>query len=147
MNTLYHHHLNLETSLNNILETCRQGGDIGEVQRWAKSAKESFDWIDNFAVIKECEAPKPTPAPELYTVVTISSNANSFGLKGVLCLAPSGKGVEAGIQAYGSDPLPQIGDTLTLEQLRSRSGIALRELKTITPEQAAEVLAEVNAKR
>jgi hypothetical protein len=80
-------------------------------------------------------------------VVTISSNANSFGLKGVLCLAPSGKGVEAGIQAYGSDPLPQIGDTLTLEQLRSRSGIALRELKTITPEQAAEVLAEVNAKR
>lgn len=88
---------------------------------------------------------EPTPAPELYTVVAVSSNTNSFGLGGVVCLAPSGKGVEAGIQAYGSNPLPQSGDTFTLEQLRSRSGITLRELKTITPEEAAEVLAEVNA--
>jgi hypothetical protein len=50
----------LESNLNYILDHCLCGKDAGnfaermdEVQRHARLAKESFDWIDNHTVIKE----------------------------------------------------------------------------------------------
>jgi hypothetical protein len=57
------------------------------------------------------------PAPREFTVITVSSNANSFGYKGVLCLAADGIGVEVAFQAYGPDPLPKRGDVIAEDKL------------------------------
>ena len=49
---------------------------------------------------------------KIFTVVSVSSNANSFGYKGVLVLAEDGTGYELGFQAYGTEAVPDRGDTI-----------------------------------
>lgn len=66
-NTAQSHLSNLETQLNYILEHIRDSkspfsGDFverrEEIERHARAAKKSFDWLDNCAIIKdECEKP------------------------------------------------------------------------------------------
>lgn len=51
----------LESSLNRILEYCRDGYHPGEVRLHAQAAKEAFDWLDNFTVLR---ASQPEVAAE-----------------------------------------------------------------------------------
>lgn len=57
------HICNLETQLNLILEHVRDSKSPfsedfverrEEIEKHARSAKNSFDWLDNFATIKDC---------------------------------------------------------------------------------------------
>jgi len=61
-NTSQAHLSNLETQLNSILQhiehsKCPFSGDFverrEEIEKHAREAKKSFDWLDNFATIKD----------------------------------------------------------------------------------------------
>ena len=82
------------------------------------------------------------PPVKTYTVVAVSSNANSFGYKSVLCLADDGDGLEFLVQAYGTDNVPVRGDVVRKDESRWYSPCT-RTLEKITPEQAHKVLADV----
>lgn len=79
--------------------------------------------------------------PKTFTVITVSSNTNSFGYKSVLCLAETGEGFEGLVQAYGTNKVPVRGDAVTKEESRWYCGT--RALGSVTPKQARAILAEV----
>lgn len=80
-------------------------------------------------------------APKTFTVVAVSSNANSFGYKSVLCLADDGEGFQFLVQAYGTDKVPAQGDVVRKDE--SRWYGAPHPLKKITAEQAKKILADL----
>jgi hypothetical protein len=57
--------------------------------------------------------PPATPVkPEPWKVIAISANHGSFGHKGVVVARSNGEALELTLQAYGSTPLPNVGDLL-----------------------------------
>jgi hypothetical protein len=74
-----------------------------------------------------------------FTVITVSSNANSFGYKGVLVLAEDGTGYECAFQAYGSEPLPKPGDVIPEDRLPKSP--VWRSLPKVTTERALKIIA------
>ncbi len=79
--------------------------------------------------------------PKSYTVVAVSSNANSFGYKSVLCLAEDGEGLQFLVQAYGTDKVPARGDVVRKDE--SRWFGAPHPLKKVTEKEAKKILADV----
>jgi len=77
--------------------------------------------------------------PKKFTVITVSSNANSFGYMGVLVLAEDGTGYECLYQAYGVDPVPARGDTLPEDKVPT---YCRRTLPATAPTKAAKLIAE-----
>jgi len=84
---------------------------------------------------------QPPPHLKLFTVVTVSSNANSFGYKSVLALAEDGEGIELLVQAYGTDKVPVRGERVKRDD--PRGYLEPRALPKITPAQAKKVLKEI----
>ena len=70
-----------------------------------------------------------------FTVISVSSNANSFGYRGLIILAPDGTGYEIFAQAYGSDPVPCKGDQVRLEDFQTS-----KQLPPTSPAKAAAVI-------
>lgn len=87
------------------------------------------------------EAGVEKPAAKNFTVVAVSTNANSFGYKSVLCLAEDGEGFEGLVQAYGTDKVPAQGDVVRKDE--SRWYGAPHPLKKIAAEQAKKILASL----
>lgn len=81
------------------------------------------------------------PVVKNFTVVTVSSNANSFGYKSVLCLAEDGEGFEGLVQAYGTDKVPARGDVVLKTDPRWYAGV--RELPAAKPDRAAKILKSI----
>lgn len=84
---------------------------------------------------------------QTFTVVAVSTNTNSFGLKSIMCLAPSGEGLQLLQSANGGSPVPVRGDQLELDPLSLPRGIyeCPRKLDNVEPALAAGILAEVAA--
>lgn len=93
--------------------------------------------------IHEAGVAEPTPPPPVktFTVIAVSSNANSFGYKSVIALADDGEGLEFLVQAYGTDKVPVRGDVVRKDE--SRWYCAPRTLNGGTPKQVRKVLADV----
>lgn len=97
---------------------------------------------------EEVRTMKLDPEPPVYTVITVSSNTNSFGYKSVLCLAPNGRGLQLLKSAYGTDPLPVPGDDLREGAGWHTQGfVQPRVLKSTHPVQAASVIAEAKRQK
>ena len=79
-----------------------------------------------------------------YTVVTKSTNTNSFGYRSVLALAANGNGVELFVQAYGTDPEPERGETVQRSEARFY-GPLTRELPNIPERTARRILSEIES--
>lgn len=79
--------------------------------------------------------------PKPFTVVAVSSNANSFGYKSVVCLAEDGEGFEGLVQAYGTDKVPVRGDVVFKNDTRWYCGT--RGLTKAEPSLAKKILADV----
>lgn len=58
---VHRHQCQLESSLNRILEACGDSSNLPVIRDHARAAKESFDWLDNFAVLKLPTAPETPP--------------------------------------------------------------------------------------
>lgn len=82
------------------------------------------------------------PVPKAFTVITVSSNANSFGYKSVLCLAEDGEGFEGLVQAYGTDKVPARGDVVLKTDSRWYAGV--RALPAAKPADAKKILKSIN---
>jgi hypothetical protein len=54
---------------------------------------------------------------QTYTVIAVSKNTNSFGLKSLLLLSSSGSGWSILKSAYSGDKLPEEGADVALSQL------------------------------
>jgi len=54
---------------------------------------------------------------QTFTVIAVSKNTNSFGLKSLLLLSRSGSGCEILKSAYSGDPIPAEGTDVQLSQL------------------------------
>ena len=78
-----------------------------------------------------------TSCVPVFTVVSVSDKANTFGYKGVLLLCEDGRGFECLYQAYGVESVPQRGTCLPEDKLPT---YCRRELSKITPEKAASIL-------
>lgn len=87
---------------------------------------------------------EPIVEKQLYTVITVSSNTNAFGLKSVVLLSETGEGWTVLKSAYGSEPLPAIG--AKVERVNGRFALGTYEcpnqLPTVSPELARKVLKE-----
>lgn len=103
--------------------------------------KQAHDLIALGRSIHEAGIPASPPPVKTYTVIAVSSNANSFGYKSVLCLAEDGEGFEGLVQAYSTDKVPVRGDVVRKDE--SRWYCAPRALPEVSPEQAREILADV----
>lgn len=77
-----------------------------------------------------------------YTVIQVSENTNSFGYRSLLCLAPDGEGIELLRQAYSPDPVPEQGDEVEVPE---EGEYLSRELPSVSPKQAKELIAQVTA--
>lgn len=89
--------------------------------------------------------------PKQFTVITVSANANSFGLKSILILAADGEGWQLLQSAYGGTPLPEIGAVLDFESdgenlklPRFHSYECPRKLQTLPKHRAAAILKETS---
>lgn len=82
-----------------------------------------------------------------FTVVAVSSNTNSFGLKSVLLLAEDGEGWEILKSPYGGESMPKQGDTIQQRKGRFQCGTyeCPRQLQKQTPTSAAKILKEVKS--
>ena len=85
------------------------------------------------------------PKSKDFTVIAVSSNTNSFGLKSILLLAEDGEGWEILKSPYGGDELPKQGDTVQGVGDRFNCGTyeCPRQLSTHTPKKSREIIAEV----
>jgi hypothetical protein len=72
------------------------------------------------------------------TVISVSENTNSFGYKGILALAPDGRGTEMMQQAYGTDPVVRRGENVDTADARF---VSHRDLPGVPPARAAKVIA------
>jgi hypothetical protein len=81
------------------------------------------------------------PPVRHFTVVAVSSNANSFGYKGFLVVAEDGTGYECQFQAYGNDPTPKRGDVIAEDKLPTYP--ARRELPKSKPATVKKVIAKL----
>ena len=90
---------------------------------------------------KPCEKTMAPPPPKTFTVVTVSTNTNSFGYKSVLCLAEDGEGFEGLVQAYGCDPVPVRGDKVRKDDPRWYCGA--RALAPMLPKNAKKLLKSI----
>ena len=88
--------------------------------------------------IKDGKPVVEMPLP--WHVVTVSTNANAFGYRQVLVIRKDGEGRVCHFQAYGSDPVPKHGDLL-----ETIPDYLTERLKTVTPELARKVIAEIHA--
>jgi len=87
-----------------------------------------------------------------YTVILMSENTNSFGYKSIFAANPDGTGVSILRQAYGTEPLPLLGDDIEIQLgdithplpavEPSVAAKAIRETKKHAAELAAELAAE-----
>lgn len=50
-----------------------------------------------------------------FTVIAVSANTNSFGLKSIIILAADGEAWQLLQSAYGTTPLPERGDVLSFK--------------------------------
>ena len=75
----------------------------------------------------------------LWHVVSVSSNANAFGHKGVIVMNECGEVRELSLQAYGCDKLPAKGDVLTKFP---SSEVQPRTLPPASPKYAAKIIKE-----
>jgi hypothetical protein len=96
--------------------------------------------IEQGRVIHEARAGKS------FTVIAVSSNTNSFGLKSIILVAEDGEAWEILKSAY-SDPLPKQGDTIK----RAGGVFAIgcecpRRLSDSTPAVAKKIIAEAKRK-
>lgn len=85
-------------------------------------------------------------AAKSFTVIAVSSNTNSFGLKSIILVAEDGEAWEILKSAY-SDPLPKRGDTIK----RAGGVFAIgcecpRRLKDSSPAVAKKIIAEAKRK-
>lgn len=81
------------------------------------------------------------PAEKTFTVIAVSSNANSFGYKQALALADDGEGVALHVQAYGTDKVPLVGEVVRKSEPRWYSPLT-EGLRKTTPEKAAAIIAD-----
>lgn len=79
--------------------------------------------------------------PKPFTVITVSTNTNSFGYRSVLCLAEDGEGFEGLVQAYGTDKVPVRGEKVRKDDPRWYAGV--RAIAPTLPKNAKKVLKEV----
>ena len=116
-----------------------------------------LDWFNNFGTLEYfadhhgltrtdaekliAEGKAFHEASTLYTVVSVSSNTNSFGYKSVVVLREDGTGYKLLVQAYGTDEVPKRGDKVDPKEPRFFGAPAT--LKTFTPGQANKILAEI----
>jgi hypothetical protein len=77
------------------------------------------------------------------TVIAVSSNANSFGYKGVLVLTSEGAGFELAVQAYGTDTVPAVGEDVDTEENRFYSPLT----RALPPCQKSKVAGVIAAAR
>lgn len=89
----------------------------------------------------EAEAVVEVPVQKTFTVITVSTNTNSFGYKSVLCLAEDGEGFEGLVQAYGTDKVPVRGDVVSKSDPRWYCGA--RALAPTLPKNAKKLLAAI----
>jgi len=81
---------------------------------------------------------------EKYTVLAVSLNTNSFGLKRLFLLSAEGCGRSLLKTPYGGDRLPREGDDVTLGGLGSYE--CLQELPNLDPKTAAKIIRTVKKK-
>ncbi len=112
-----------------------------------------LDWVNNFCSTEGCAAHYGITQDEakafiergkrlheqatLYTVVTVSTNTNTFGYKSVLVLREDGTCYKLLVQAYGTDEVPEEGDKVDLKEPRF---YGITKLPSITPEKAAKII-------
>lgn len=116
-------------------------GSFDIAPSYIRAAKEALAEVrralsDPPSNLEPLERAKPLP----WHVVTVSRNANAFGHKGVLILNERGQSLELSLQAYGSDPLPKIGDVL---EVLPRSEFHPQSLPGVTPERAKQIIASL----
>ena len=75
---------------------------------------------------------------QIYTVIAVSFNTNSFGLKSILLLSSSGDGLEVLKSPYAGDKLPSPGDDVTLNRLGSYE--CPRELPAVDSRTASKII-------
>ena len=82
------------------------------------------------------------PAAQQYRVVAVSNNTNSFGLKSILLLAPTGEGFEILKSAYNGEALPSVGDLVPREKWGSYE--CPRQLGAVAPKIAEQIISKLN---